>query len=439
MTPLILGLLVAFSLIIILLSGVPVAFALGIVAITFLVIFDGFDSVDVIADTLFAGLNEFALLSIPMFILMGSAIASSRAGGDLYEALERWLYRVPGGLIVSNIGACSIFAALSGSSPATCAAIGKMGIPEMQKRGYPDGLATGAIAAGGTLGILIPPSITMIVYGIATETSIGRLFLAGILPGLMLTGLFMAWSLYYAKRNGFHFRIGDKGYSWKEKFEILPKIFPFLLIIAFILYALYGGIATPSEAAGVGAFVCLLLVVVIYKMWSWRENWEILRSAMRESVMIMMIIATAAIFSYMMSSLYITQSLAEGIAALDVNPWVMLISINVFLLVAGLFLPPVAVIIMTAPTLLPLIELIGFDPIWFGVMLTINMEIGLITPPVGLNLYVINSIAPNVKLPTILWGALPFMLCMILGIILLIFFPGIATWLPDYVMGPAQY
>lgn len=439
MNPLELGLLIAFVLILILLSGAPVAFTLGSVAIFFLVIFEGVESINVIADTLFGGLNEFALLSIPMFILMGSAIASSRAGSDLYEALERWFYKVPGGLIISNIGACSIFAALSGSSPATCAAIGKMGIPEMQKRGYPSSLATGAIAAGGTLGILIPPSITMIVYGIATETSIGRLFIAGIIPGLMLTIFFMAWSLYYAKRNGFHFKIGDKGYSWKEKFEILPKILPFLVIIALILYALYGGVATPSEAAGVGAFVCVALVILIYKIWSMRDHWEILRSATRESVMIMMIIGTAALFSYMMSSLYITQSLAEWIASLQVSPWLLLIYINLFLLVAGLFLPPVAVILMTAPTLVPIVEAIGFDPIWFGVMLTLNMEIGLITPPVGLNLYVINSIAPNVKLPTILWGALPFMLCMLLGIMLLIFFPGLATWLPDYLMGPAQY
>lgn len=439
MSPLILGVLVAFVLILVLLSGVPVAFALGSVAILFLIIFEGVGSLGVIADTLFGGLNEFALLSIPMFILMGAAIASSRAGSDLYEALERWFYKVPGGLIISNIGACSIFAALSGSSPATCAAIGKMGIPEMQKRGYPDDLATGAIAAGGTLGILIPPSITMIVYGIATETSIGRLFLAGIIPGIMLTGLFMAWSLYYAYRKGFHFKIGDKGYSWKEKFEILPKILPFLLIIVLILYALYGGIATPSEAAGVGAFVCIVLVVFIYKMWNLREHWEILRSAMRESVMIMMIIGMAALFSYMMSSLYITQSLAQWIATLQVSPWILLLSVNIFLILAGLFLPPVAVILMTAPTLVPIIEAIGFDPIWFGVMLTLNMEIGLITPPVGLNLYVINSIAPDVKLPTILRGALPFMLCMLLGIVLLIAFPGLATWLPDYVMGTAQY
>ena len=439
MSPLQLGLVIAIVLILVLLTGAPVAFSLGAVSILFLVIFDGFGSLQIVAETLFGGLNEFALLSIPMFILMGAAVASSRAGSDLYEALERWFYKVPGGLIVSNLGACSIFAALSGSSPATCAAIGKMGIPEMQKRGYPSSLATGAIAAGGTLGILIPPSITMIVYGIATETSIGRLFIAGIIPGIMLTILFMVWSLYYAKRKGFHFKLGDRGYSWKEKFVILPKILPFLIIIALILYALYGGIATPSEAAGVGAFICIGLVVLIYKMWNLREHWEILRSAMRESVMIMMIIGMAALFSYMMSSLYITQALAEWIATLNVNAWVLLFSVNVFLLIAGLFLPPVAVILMTAPTLVPIIETIGFDPIWFGVMLTLNMEIGLITPPVGLNLYVINSIAPDVKLPTILWGALPFMLCMLLGIVLLIIFPGLATWLPDALMGQAQY
>ena len=439
MSPMELGILVAVVLIIVLLSGAPVAFSLGIVAVGFLIIFEGPGSLEVVAETLFGGLNEFALLSIPMFILMGAAIASSRAGSDLYEALERWFYRVPGGLLISNLGACSIFAALSGSSPATCAAIGKMGIPEMQRRGYPNGLATGAIAAGGTLGILIPPSITMIVYGIATETSIGRLFIAGLLPGVMLTALFMAWSLYYAGRKGFRFKIGDTVYSWRQKIEILPKILPFLVIIAMILWALYGGVATPSEAAGVGALFCIVLVVVIYKMWNPAGLWEIVRVAMRESVMIMMIIGTAALFSYMMSSLYITQSLAEWIATLEVNPWLLLFYVNIFLLVAGLFLPPVAVILMTAPTLVPIIEQAGFDPIWFGVVLTINMEIGLITPPVGLNLYVINGIVPDVKLPTILWGALPFMLCMVVGIILLALFPGIATWLPDYLMGTAQY
>ncbi|MDH5184579.1 MAG: TRAP transporter large permease [Gammaproteobacteria bacterium] len=438
MSPIELGGIVALVLILALLSGMPVAFALAGVAMLFMVLFNGLHGLNVVADTLFAGLNEFALLSIPMFILMGAAIASSRAGSDLYEALERWFHRVPGGLVLSNIGACSIFAALSGSSPATCAAIGKMGIPEMQKRGYPSSLATGAIAAGGTLGILIPPSITMIVYGIATETSIGRLFLAGILPGLMLTGLFMAWSLYYAHRYGTAIQKNTEGYTWRERFEILPKILPFLAIIVMVLWALYGGVATPSEAAGVGALFSLTLVVVIYKVWRGSELWAILKTSTRESVMIMLIIGAAALFSYMMSSLYITQGLAEWIAGMEMNKWLLLAAINVLLLLAGLFLPPVAVILMTTPTLLPIIIAAGFDPIWFGVMLTINMEIGLITPPVGLNLYVINSIAPDVKLQTVLKGALPFMLLMVLGILLLTLFPGIATWLPDYMMGPQR-
>jgi tripartite ATP-independent transporter DctM subunit len=199
---------------------------------------------------------------------------------------------------------------------------------------------------------------------------------------------------------------------------------------------LYGGIATPSEAAGVGALFCILLVMAIYRLRRPADLWRISREAMREAVMIMMIIAAADLFSYMMSTLFITQTLAMEIAALEVNRWVVLLWINVFLLVAGCFLPPVAIILMTAPTLLPIVEGLGFNSIWFGIILTINMEIGLITPPVGLNLYVINGIAPDVRLPTILWGSLPFVLCMVLGIVLLCLFPQIALWLPEALMGP---
>jgi tripartite ATP-independent transporter DctM subunit len=433
-----LGGLVALATVGLLLLGAPVAFVLGAVAIVFLVAVEGVAALDIVPNVFYGGLDSFALLSIPMFIVMGGAVASSRAGPDLYEALDRWLYRVPGGLLVSNIGACAIFAALSGSSPATCAAIGKMGIPEMRKRGYADGIATGSIAAGGTLGILIPPSITMIVYGIATETSIGRLFLAGLVPGLMLTGLFVIWGLIQARlaAAGATGRVRDVHYTLREKLEVLPRVAPFLLIIAGILFVLYGGVATPSEAAGIGAVMCLVLVIVIYRMTRIGDHWDMLRASMRESVMILMIIAASELFSYMMSTLYITQSLALWIADLDVGRWVLMAWINLFLLVAGCFLPPVAIILMTAPTLLPIIESAGFDPIWFAVILTINMEIGLITPPVGLNLYVINGIAPEVRLPTILWGALPFMLCMVLGIALLCLFPQIALWLPNALMGP---
>jgi C4-dicarboxylate transporter, DctM subunit len=438
MSPLVIGILIGVTTITILATGIPVAFGLGITAIIFLMIFDGIDSLDVLAEIFFGGIAEFSLVSIPMFIVMGAAVASSPAGKDLYEALDRWLHRVPGGLIVSNIGACSIFSALSGSSPATCAAIGKMGIPEMRKRGFPDGLATGAIAAGGTLGILIPPSITMIVYGIATETSIGRLFMAGVFPGLMLTGLFMAWSLYTAWRHGYSFSERADKYSLKQRLEILPRVLPFLAIIVGVLFVLYGGVATPSEAAGVGAMFVLILVAVVYKVYQPQKIWTIISDSMKESVMILMIIAASSLFSYALSSLFVTQSIAEHIVNLDANRWVLMGMINIFLLVAGFFLPPVAVILMTAPILMPIIDQMGFDPYWFAVIFTINMEIGLITPPVGLNLYVINGIAPEINLPTILKGAFPFMLCMVLGIVILCIFPGIATWLPTAMMGVAQ-
>ena len=437
MSPLAIGALISVTTILVLATGIPVAFGLAIVAMVFLVLFDGFFSLGFVGELFFSGLADFTLVSIPMFIAMGAAVASSPAGGDLYGALDRWLNRVPAGLAISNLAACSIFAALSGSSPATCAAIGKMGIPEMRKRGYPDGLATGSIAAGGTLGILIPPSVTMIVYGISTGTSIGRLFISGVMPGLMLTLMFIAWSMFYAGSSASGMTRDTHSYSLREKLELAPRVLPFLLLVIGILYVLYGGVATPSEAAGVGAMMCFVLIAVIYKVWQPRKIWAILKSSTRESVMVMMIIGAAAIFSYTLSSLFITQSIAEWIAALEVNRWALLGSINIFLLVAGFFLPPVAVIVMTAPILLPLITQAGFDPYWFAVILTINMEIGLITPPVGLNLYVINGIAPDVGLPKILAGALPFVLLMILGILLLCVFPQIVTWLPDLLMGPS--
>ena len=437
MDPITLGLLVAVITIVVLFSGVSVATGLLIVAAGFLVVFDGMRSLELLPELFFGKLNSFALLSIPMFIIMGAAISSTRAGADLYEALDRWLTRVPGGLVISNLGACALFAAMSGSSPATCAAIGKMGVPEMRKRGYPDGVAAGSIAAGGTLGILIPPSVTMIVYGIATETSIGRLFLAGVLPGLLLVGLFMAWSVFAAWRSGSADVLTGRRFSWAERIEILPRVIPFLLIIAGVLYAMYGGVATPSETAAVGALLCFAIAMVIYKLWSLPAIWAVLRDSTRESVMILFIIGAAGVFSYMLSSLFITQSIAEWISTLSVNKWVLMLAINAFLLIAGFFLPPVAVILMAAPILLPIVLAAGFDPYWFAVILTINMEIGLISPPVGLNLYVINGIAPDIPLKTILKGSIPYVLCMVAAIVILCVFPGIATWLPETVMGPA--
>jgi tripartite ATP-independent transporter DctM subunit len=431
------GLIVLVVTLAVLLSGAPVAFGLGAIAIVFLLVFQGVDALQVVAETLYSGLHDFTLVSIPMFVMMGAAIGSSPAGKDLYVALDRWLYRLPGGLVISNLGACALFAALTGSSPACCAAIGRMGIPEMRKRGYPDDVATGSICAGGTLGILIPPSITFILYGIATETSIGRLFLAGVLPGILLTLLFMLWTVIIIRKRGFrahpvHFR-----YSWTEKLQSIPKVAPFLAIIVGVMYVLYGGIATPSEAAGVGAAMCVLLAVVIYRMWRPQQWWTILRDTTRESVMILTIIAAAVLFGYMLTSLYLTQTLAQAIAEAHVNRWVLMAMINVFLLVCGFFIPPAAIILMTAPILYPIIRTAGFDPVWFGVILTINMEIGLIHPPVGLNIYIVSSIAPDVPVTRIMWGTIPYVGCMMLAIVILCFFPEIATWLPDKLMGAA--
>jgi tripartite ATP-independent transporter DctM subunit len=438
MSPTAQGLIVLVPTILVVRTGAPVAFARGAIGIVFLVLFQGFESLNVAAETLYSGLHDFTLVSIPMFIMMGAAIGSSPAGRDLYIALDRWLYRVPGGLVISNLGACALFSALTGSSPATCAAIGKMGIPEMRKRGFPDEVATGSICAGGTLGILIPPSITFILYGIATETSIGRLFLAGVFPGLLLTALFILWTLFYIWMKGFRAYAPEFRYSWREKFQSIPKVAPFLLVVIGVLYVLYGGVATPSEAAGVGAALCVVLALVIYRMWRPSEWWEILRSTTRESVMILMIIATAVLFSYMLTSLYITQTLAQAIADANVNRWVLMGMINVFLLVCGCFIPPAGIILMTAPILLPIITSAGFDPVWFGVIVTINLEIGLITPPVGLNLFVVNAIVPDVPTRTVLLGSVPYVLCMVLAIVILSVFPEIATWLPDYLMGPVR-
>ena len=435
MSPTTQGSIVLVVTLLMLLSGIPVAFGLGAISIVFLLLFQGFDSMHVVAETFYAGLDEFTLVAIPMFVMMGAAIGSSPAGKDLYEALDRWLYRLPGGLVMSNLGACAIFAALTGSSPACCAAIGKMGIPEMRRRGYPDEVATGSICAGGTLGILIPPSITFILYGIATETSIGRLFIAGVMPGLLLTTMFMLWSMFAIWRSGFRSHAADFRYSWKEKFAGVPKVAPFIAIVVGVMYVLYGGVATPSEAAGVGAAMCLILAILIYRLWRPDQIWAILRDTMRELVMILTIIGAAVLFGYMLTSLYLTQTLAQSIADAHLNRWVLMGTINVFLLVCGFFIPPAAIILMTSPILLPIITAAGFDPVWFGVILTINMEIGLIHPPVGLNIYIVNAIAPDVPVTKVMWGTLPYVICMMLAIVILCIFPEIATWLPDHLMG----
>jgi C4-dicarboxylate transporter DctM subunit len=439
MSELEIGALILFFTLLVLFSGLPIAWGLILVSVGFLLYFEGPSFLDNVAVLMLDELSSFALLTIPLFILLGASVGGTNAGRDLYESLHRWLARVPGGLVIANILACGIFSAISGSSPATAAAIGKAGVPEMLRRNIPARLATGSVCAGGTLGILIPPSITMILYGIATETSIGRLFLAGVGPGILLVVLFAiyAWlsSLRSEKLNSY---IEKQRFTWAEKMRGLVRVSPFLAIIFFIAYAMYGGIATPSEVAAISAALALVFVIIIYKAGTREVQWKIFRETVRESTMILMIIAAAAVFSYMMSLLYVTQSAAQWLVDLELNRWVLMLAINLFLLLAGMFLPPVAIILMVMPILTPVLEANNFDLIWFAVILTINMEIGLITPPVGLNLYVLKGVVSDVSLKDILLGSMPFVFIMMGSMVLLSVFPDLALWLPNQMMGASQ-
>ncbi|MBI2308101.1 MAG: TRAP transporter large permease [Rhodocyclales bacterium] len=440
-----LGLLYAAATFGFLFSGMPIAFAVGSVALIFMYFFMPAAQLSIVAETIFSELNSFTLLTIPLFIMMGAAIGKSRAGADLYNSLNRWLYKVPGGLGLANTLACSVFAAMCGSSPATCSAIGSSGIPEMRKRGYSERLATGLIAAGGTLGILIPPSLTLILYGLATEQSIGKLFMAGVGPGLLLTVLFAVWVIFKSWREKQEKLAGvaasaaalprEESFSWRDRLETLPRLTPFLGLILIVMVALYGGWATPSEVAGIGAFGALLMVMSIYGCWRWNDLKVILSGTARESSMIMLIIAMSFLYTYVMSYLHITQSAAAWMISLELGKWEFFFWVNILLIVLGFFLPPVAIILMVTPIILPALKALGIDLIWFGVIMTILMEMGLIHPPVGLNLFVINGIAPDIKLKEIMWGTIPFLLLMVLGIVLLCLFPEIATWLPSQYSG----
>jgi tripartite ATP-independent transporter DctM subunit len=450
MTTLSIGLLYGASTLVVMFAGMPIAFALGAVATLFMIAFMPASSVDTISQNVYEEMASITLLSIPLFILKGSAIGRSRAGQDLYGALHAWMHRIPGGLGIANVFACALFAAMAGSSPATCSAIGSAGIPEMRKRGYSGAFASGIIAAGGTLGILLPPSITMILYAVAAEQSLGRLFLAAIGPALLLVTLFATYAMWrfrqeyrHAKdvyqRTGVHSQLlAEDKLTTREKFALLPRVLPFVILLTGVMFALYGGYATPSETAGLGAVLALILIAAIYHVWTVAELKPILVSTLRESTMLMLIIGMSLLYSYVMSYLHISQSSAQSIVDLHLSRWVLLFAILVFVVVLGFFLPPVSIILMTAPIILPPLRGAGFDLIWFGVIMTIVMEMGLIHPPVGLNLFVIRNIAPDIPLRDVVWGTIPFVVLMIIAVIIMCFEPGIVTGFSDLVMGPGH-
>ena len=447
MSDLTLGALYGAVTIIVMFSGMPIAFALGVVATGFMYFLMPSSSLDTVTQNVYEEMASITLLSIPLFILKGAAIGKSPAGKDLYSAIHTWLHKVPGGLGIANVFACALFAAMAGSSPATCSAIGSAGIPEMRKRGYSPGFAAGIIAAGGTLGILLPPSITMILYAVAAEQSLGRLFLAGIGPGVLLVGLFAGYAVYRARKEYAMALTAYEGggaksayletehFTLKQKVEMLPRVLPFIVLLIGVMVALYGGYATPSETAGLGALLALVLIAVVYQVWRPKDLAPILTSTIKESTMLLLIIGMSLFYSYVMSYLHISQSAAQWVVDMHLSRWMLLAVILLMVVGFGFFLPPVSIILMTAPIILPPLKAAGFDLIWFGIVMTVVMEMGLIHPPVGLNIFVIKNIAPDIPLKDVIWGVMPFVGLMFVAVILLCLFPGIATTLPNMMMG----
>jgi C4-dicarboxylate transporter DctM subunit len=445
MSTLQIGMLYAGATFAVMFTGIPIAFALGLVATCFMIGYLPWGALDIIAENVYTEMSNIILLTIPLFILKGAAIGKSAAGRDLYAALHAWLHRIPGGLGVAVVFACGLFAAMAGSSPATCSAIGSSAIPEMRARGYSGGFAAGLVAAGGTLGILLPPSITLILYAIAAEQSLGRLFLAGIGPGFLLVTLFAFYSVYRYRREhreaaalyaagGLRSDIlQDDSFTLRERMAALPRIAPFVILLLGVMLALYGGFATPAETAGLGAVLALALIAAIYGAWHWSDMKPIFQSTLMEATMIMMIIGMSLLYSYVMSYLHISQSAAEWVVAQHLSRWLLLAATLFLVIVLGFFLPPVSIILMTAPIILPPLRAAGFDLIWFGIIMTIVMEMGLIHPPVGLNLFVIKSVAPDIPLGEIVWKVLPFVGLMAAAVVLLCFVPEISTALPSWV------
>ncbi|MDB5760137.1 MAG: C4-dicarboxylate transporter [Burkholderia sp.] len=447
MSELAIGLAYGIATLLVMFSGMPIAFALGAVAVSFMYFFMPPSSLDTVTQNVYEEMASITLLSIPLFIMKGAAIGRSPAGRDLYGAIHVWLHKVPGGLGIANVFACALFAAMAGSSPATCSAIGSAGIPEMRRRGYSPGFAAGIIAAGGTLGILLPPSITMILYAVAAEQSLGRLFLAGIGPGVLLVALFAGYAVYRARKE-YHLALAvyqgggaksayldEEHFTLGQKVEMLPRVLPFIVLLIGVMIALYGGFATPSETAGLGGLLALVLIAIVYGIWRPKDVAPMLGATIRESTMLLLIIGMSLLYSYVMSYLHISQNAAQWVVDLHLSRWLLLAMILLMVIVFGFFLPPVSIILMTAPIILPPLRAAGFDLIWFGVVMTIVMEMGLIHPPVGLNIFVIKNIAPDIPLRDVIWGVMPFVVLMFIAVVLLCLFPGIATGLPDAIMG----
>jgi C4-dicarboxylate transporter DctM subunit len=419
--------LILMSLII---AAVPVAAVLGILSLSLDEIFSRGRRSLMLGDFVWEQSIEYILVAIPMFILLGEIMLRAGIAQRMYNAVIQWLSWLPGGLMHANIGSSAIFAASSGSSVATAATVGTVAYPEIEKHGYNEKLFLGSLAAGGTLGILVPPSINLIIYGLLTDTSVPELYLAGIFPGLTLATLFMGViAIACLSRPEWD---GDKVETdWAMRIKVLPDLLPPVLLFVAVVGSIYAGVATPTEAASIGVVFALIIAA-----WNKALNLAMLKQAfegtMRSSAMIMLIILAAVFLNFVLGFMGITQALLEAIKDLGWTPMQTMVVIICFYLLLGMFMETLSMMLTTIPVVFPIVVHMGFDPVWFGIMITVLMEAALITPPIGINLYVVHGIrARGGNFNDVSIGAIPFLFAMFALIALLLFYPNIAIWLPN--------
>jgi C4-dicarboxylate transporter DctM subunit len=410
-------------------AGVWIGIGVLGVALLALTLFTDRLAGDSLALTVWGSLSSWTLTALPLFIWMGEILLKTRLSEGLFRGLAPWLQRIPGRLLHSNIVGCTIFAAVSGSSAATCATIGKMSLPELRRRGYPEVMSVGSLAGAGTLGLLIPPSIIMIVYGVAADVSIGKLFIAGIIPGLMLAGLFMGYTAVWSMRNPGAIPPADAPLSFRGKLAESRHLIPVMLLIIAVLGSIYAGIATATEAAALGVLGALV-VAAAQRTLTWKGFWDSLMGATRLYCMIALILAGSSFLSLAMGFIGLPRHLAEGIGTLDLSPFALILLLMVFYIVLGCFLDGISMVVLTMAVLLPTLQTAGIDLLWFGIFIVIVVEMAQITPPVGFNLFVMQGMTGH-QISYIARAAFPYFLMMVVAVLLIWFFPPLVTYLPS--------
>jgi len=416
-------------LLLLLAAGVWVAVALIIMAFVAIAAFSNAPEGLVLATTLWGHSYSWQLAALPLFIFMGEILLRSRLSEDMFSGLAPWLGRLPGRLLHVNILGCAIFAAVSGSSAATAATIGRMSVPELKRRGYPEKLILGTLAGSATLGLLIPPSIILIVYGVATEQSIARLFVAGILPGIMLVLLFAGYVAFVAWRNPADIPDDGMRYTFMEKLRASRRLIPVLLLIGGVIGSIYTGVASPTDAAALGVLLATILAALSGSFGT-KAFMEALMAATKTSAMIAFILLGAAFLSISMGFTGIPRNLAAWIATFELSPYALLAVLTVFFVILGCFLDGISVVVLTTSIILPMVEAAGIDPLWFGIYLVLVVEMSQITPPVGFNLFVIQGLT-GVNILRVAMAALPFFFLLLFGALIITVFPALVTYLPN--------